>query len=552
MKSFARRVLVMALALVLGASPLATVHAQNEVDPAVVVSITNPDELMSDINYLTTAANAQQVGGMIALMGGGFLQLMDRTKPAGVYITLDQGEPVGIAFLPVKDLNMALTQLQAMIGPAQDVGDGVKQVGRPGQTAFVKAVGPWVFLSDKAENLSVLPQDPSAVLGDLPEQYDLAVQINVRNIPEQFRQMAVEALRSGFQQQFDNSSADADEKELAEKLSGNSMQQLVTLIEQSDQVTIGWEADSEQKVTYLDMSVTAIEGSELAQQMEILKGSSTNFAGFVREDAAASLNFNSKIPEQDIEQSKLVLQAVRDKAMTELENDPDLPDAQSRQAAKDIVNKLLDVLAKTIESGKLDGGAVVVMDPEAVRVVMGGYIADGAALEDALRQLVQLAQNEPDFPEVQFDAESHGAARFHKLSVPIPADEEDAQRLFGEQLDVIVAVADQSFYLAFGKDNAALLKEVIDQSAAGAQEVPPMALKVNLAPILQVAASMNESDQKLQAVSAAAQQQTDDDQITFHAEGIDRGIRYRLLVQEGVLQILGQVAQQQQAGAGQR
>lgn len=553
MKSLAIRLAALAMAALLCITPFAELHAQQPA-PAVVVSIGNTDELLADINYLINAANAPQLG-IFTVMAGGYAQLLDKSKPAGLYVSMEEGAPPkALGFLPITDLNTALNQLPPQLTPAQDVGNGVKQLGQE-QKVFIKAQGPWVFVSDNAQNLTNLPQDPSSILGDLPEQYDIAFRINVRNIPESSREQAVQQLRSGFQSSFEQQlqqgdQSDAD-RELAQKLSGNSMQQFVAMIEETEQFTVGFEIDREAENLFVDMSVTAVEGTTLAEQMELAKETTTDFVGFQMDDAAVTLAFNSRIPQQDIEQAQLLITAVREKALQELEKDPELKTAEQRAAAKEVVSQLLDVATKTIQSGKLDGGAVMLMDPQAIRVAMGGYVADGEALESALKDLVELAQNEPDFPEVQFDAETHAGVAFHTLSAPIPQDEEDAQQLFGQQLDVTVGTGPQSVYMAFGKNNGELLKQVIDQSmSAAGQASPPLTLKIAVGQIIQVAAAVQEQDQNLQQAAAAAKDVAGSDHISLSAEGIERGLRYRLEVEGGVLTLIGRAMAQQQPGPG--
>ena len=135
------------------------------------------------------------------------------------------------------------------------------------------------------------------------------------------------------------------------------------------------------------------------------------------------------------------------------------------------------------------------------------------------------------------------------MSIPIE-DAEEAQQAFGERLDVSIGFGKDSFYLAFGKDNAAVLKKVIDGSAAGSAEaLPPSQMFVALAPVLKFAASV--SDDEVTAVLARSVERiSGNDRISITSAYVDRGVRSRIKLDEGVLQLIGESVMAFGAGAG--
>jgi hypothetical protein len=100
--------------------------------------------------------------------------------------------------------------------------------------------------------------------------------------------------------------------------------------------------------------------------------------------------------------------------------------------------------------------------------VAGGYVADGAAVEKVLKDLVDVAKDTPNFPQVEFNAGAHGDVKLHRLSMPVP--DREAQNVFGETLDVVVGTGPQSMVVAAGKDAEATLKKVLDDSAAAGEK----------------------------------------------------------------------------------
>lgn len=362
--------------------------------------------------------------------------------------------------------------------------------------------------------------------------------------------MAIEQVKQGFDQGFDQGFEGSDEdRELTEKLSRNSLQSFVSLIEDSDSITVGWKIDGEQKSTHLDISITAVADTKLARQMAMMADAKSSFSGFLMPDAAATMLMSSRMAPQDIEQMTLMLQVVREKAMEELDGDNTLPNEDAKAAAKDVLGTLLDVLKATVENGKLDFGAVCMLQPGGVKFAAGGYVADGAAVDLAFRKMVDLAKDDPEFPGVKLDAAKHGDVTFHTMSVPVPEDEAEAKSILGDTLDMVVGAGAKSVYLAFGPDSLSLLKKVIDQSAANAdQAVAPMKMSIAVGPIMEFASTLSD-DPMTAMMAAAAKEAAGTDHVLVTAKSIERGVTYRLEVESGILEMIGKAVQAAQ-GAG--
>ena len=279
-------------------------------------------------------------------------------------------------------------------------------------------------------------------------------------------------------------------------------------------------------------------GSKLADRMAKLKQSNSRFGGFLLPDAAVSFNFNQNLTADDIKRTVTVLAHFRGRLMEELEKDGELK-GNDLTATKDVLAGLFDTLLKTIESGRMDGGAAVMLAPDAITVVAGGFVADGDALAQNLRKLANLAQNEPDFPGVSFFAEKHGAVSFHTMKLPVPEDEEEARALLGDEFDVAIGTGPQSVFLCFGKAGLATAKKIIGQSAARENEqLAPSQITIALTPIVNFAKSFSD-DEKVQTLAAALIDTAGKDRLQITTTAIDDGYHTRLQVEEGVLQAIG-------------
>jgi hypothetical protein len=319
----------------------------------------------------------------------------------------------------------------------------------------------------------------------------------------------------------------------------NQVRQLERFLNETDQVTLGWVIDRQGERTYLDVTTTAVEGSALARQMALQKDRPSAFSGFLLPEGAVTLNMTSQFPEDVAEQVVTMLEAVRAQAITEIERDSELPEGPPRETAKRILTDVMEVLTATFKSGKLDGGAALVLAPEAATLMAGTYITDGPAMEKPLKELAELAKDDPEFPGINFDADSHQGIRFHTLSVPIPADDE-ARRILGDKLEVAIGFGTKSVYLALGKDGLSQIKRVIDLSASGADAPrPAFQMNVALTPILRFASTLD-NNPVVAALADAMEQNKEKDKITLRHKPITNGGTYRLEIEAGILKLIGQ------------
>lgn len=546
MLSSHRKVWIAIIAGVLAIANVGQGFAQQPGKPAVVVSLASLDELLANIEYLTQAAGTAEVGGLIKLMAGQYTQGIDTAKPVGMYLTFAGPQPTGVAFVPVSNFDAVLGKIEEAIGEPENVGGGIQKIALQ-REIFFKESGGWAFISDSATNLDSTPADPSTVLGTLPENYGLAVRVNVQQIPMPLREMAINAMRDGFERGLD-SAGDDEDAELQAKLGKQGIENMVSFIQEADQITAGWGADQQAGTTFLDVTVTAVEGSRLSEQFALLDGNRTKFAGFMLPDAAARLNFASKASELEIEQAQFALGLMRKRAFQEIDEDDDLPDQNARQTAKEIVGSLIEVLEKTVATGKFDGGGSLLLDQGSLQLVAGGFLVDGDKIEENLKRLVELArsiEDDPKFDLIKFNLESHRGISLHTVDIPLPEDEEQARKVFGEAMSVVVGTSPGAVYLGIGEGCRDLLKRVIDESASrGEIGIPQATFDIALGPVLNFAAAIEDSPE-IQMMAQAMAEVQGKDRISFTAASVPRGASYRIQVQEGVLRLIGAAAKMQ-------
>jgi hypothetical protein len=547
---------LLALALLLAGAHDA---AAQEAKPVAVLSVAGYDHLMADLNYLGQVTDnpdlAENLDGMIKFFTQGQgIRGLDKKQPWGLAVFASESDFKAIAFLPVTDLRQLLGSLAGLLPvEPEDAGDGVLEIQGPqGDSAFIKHQGNWAYLAQAKDHLADVPADPVKLLDGLNEQYDIALRGYVQNIPEIYRQMAIEQMRSAARAaDFREEGEDDAAYELRRAMAQRQIKQLESLINEISTITLGWTIDSQARRTYLEVGVTAVPGTKTAAQFAGMTDTTSDYAGFLMPGSAVNLHFSGKASPEDVEQTVLALKAMRARAESEIDNDPNLPDPQLKAAAKEVLGDFITILQRTIESGKMDGGALLRLQPEALSLVAGGYVVDGAAVESAIKKLVELAKNEPGFPSeirFNFNAGTHGGLTLHSVQIPVP--DPNAVRFLGDQLEVYLATGGQSVYLALGKNSLDLLKEAIDKNAAEVgSTVAPMQMTVSLAPIFKFAAAV-EPNPMVEMLAEELAKAGGKDRILITARTVPQGVAYRIEAEEAVLKLIGQVGRLAGAGLG--
>jgi len=309
---------------------------------------------------------------------------------------------------------------------------------------------------------------------------------------------------------------------------------------------IGLGIDAEAKNTVLDVAFVARDGTSLAKQMALQVDAKTNFAGFLLPEASVTISAVSKASPEDLEQIAPQLKMYREQLARQIDDSPDFP-AEKRDAAKAVVGQMFGVLEKTLSEGQVDLGGVLLLLPKSLSFGFGGHIADGPAMEKALKDLVNLLKDQPDFPQVQFDAGTLGNVKLHRITAPIPDGEPEARELLGEKLEIVVGIGPKSIIVTGGKDAEGLLKKILDGSAAQASKpVLPMQINVALLPILKFYQSVD--DNPIVAGVIASLEQGGGDRIIITSRAGQRSSTGRIEIQEGIIRAAGEAAKAFGAG----
>ncbi|MEE2826742.1 MAG: hypothetical protein VYE64_08960 [Planctomycetota bacterium] len=531
--------------LIAAASLMATERGfcQSAPEPAVIISIANIDEQLDDIEYLANAASEEmgQMSGLLKMQARGFTRGIDTTKSAGMmmYFNEDSPQPTTIGFVPLENMD---DMLDTLAGFAEiDEGDDIVTIiADSGQEISMKQVGNYAFMSDQPGNLEDVPKDPSKLIGKMAEQYNIAATVYPQRIPEGLRDMAMGLIQQGAEQNMQMlDEIDPVQAEIQQQNFEMQMQQMENLFNDTEEMVLGMAADQKAEAIYFDLVMTAKPGSEMAEQISASKkAGASRFGGFLMDGAAMTANMTSQIAPNQIEQTLSVMKNSKEQIQEMLDANPNMTDAQA-EMTEELVDSLLDVVMKTIEDGRMDMGAVMMMNDGEMNFAMGVEAANPKKLEDAVKDVVKMVEKEVG-DEVQFNlnAGSHRGTTFHEILVEVPSSEEEAQQIFGDQLTLVIGIAKDAVYFAMGSDPEDVLKQAMDKSAESSDSKADMPMQVNfyLSPILKFASGI-QGMEMMEMMSDTLQ--SGGDRIQIRSEFIDNGTKTRFEIQDGILELLG-------------
>lgn len=526
--------------LLLAAMPLVALHAQDaEFKPVAVVSVAPIKKVLADVQYLADAAGQTDAGRMAVLLSAPFTEGIDKSRPVGVVVMTNGQEFAPTAYLPVADFDKLVTTATEQIGPPQDVGDGIKMFTPNQMPVFVKDAGNWAILAMDQEKLANPLADPTVFLKDLPEQYDLAFQFFPGNIPEIYRTVIIEQMKTGIELSLEQEPDETDEEfavrkqELTEK-----MAEAERLFTELEDIIIGWNVDATKQGTYIDVAYTAVEGSELAKSIAMNSDLTSEFAGFSSSAAAVNFQGTQKLSETEIARMVNQINDFRDQGVRQLESDSEL-EGEDLESAKKVIDLAIDTLIETVRTGSIDGAMMLDLADGKGTFLAGAHVADGKRVEDGVKEMLKLASADGEVPPVKWDAETYQAIRLHVMQIPLDDAPPEAKEILGENPEVILGVAEKSIYVAGGNDAMARLKKAIDDSIAGTDtKVSVLELHYAILPILKLIQKTNPEplpgiDAGIQAMSGGA------DKFAVTVDMEQRFMRVRIMLEEGVIKAIG-------------
>ena len=533
-----------------GTKPSAVQAASSDTDEedtsVVSVAMNSLDALVPSIQHLMRTAGAGPVAGTVTTVLNQYSAGLDRTRPFGVFLELDEsGQPAPIGCLPVSDLTAFFDQL-SVFGEATDLGNGLYEFAI-GNTIYAKKVGEWLYVAQSEDALEDV-EGYGESLKKLLKNYDVRVQVNPQNIPEEMVDFFMQQIQAGYEQSMAAQRGNMDDEEAAaaEAASEQMINQIQEAIEGTESMLMGLMVNKAEKKTILDFGSKFVSDSKYAKQMAKAKASKAALQGVAQDGSMLNLLSVQLIEPEDLAQTeKLIASAIKAAAK---EIDQKTPDAASAAKVKDYVNRLVEIVMESAKQGKVESSVDVSVEGP-LSIVAGLSVADGAKIEklasDISKELV--AGNVP--AKLDIATGKHAGVNLHKLTVSLPPDADDkVRKIFGDNVTAAIGTSAKSIYVAVGKNCDATLKSAIDRVAAKPSAPAEMVkMRLTLSQLLGFIQSV-ESNPIVEAMSNAAT--SGNDRIMMDSQIVDRGAVFRLTLEDGVLKAISAGVKAGGPGAG--
>lgn len=538
------------IAILFAGAPLQAV-AQSDMDiqPGVVVALANVDEHLSDIEHLMEAAGVGQMSGLVRMGAAEYIRGIDADKPMGALLFFDEDnpeEPTVMAFVPVTDIEDVLDTLAPFVDIDED-GDDIILTANDGTEITTRVVDGYAFMVQDREMLENLPENPTNLLQDLPNQYNIAARVFGQNIPESLRQQAIDLIRSGAEGEME-SLGDGPEADLQRANFEYTMDQMESFINETEEVVAGLAIDEDGNRIYIDFKMIGLEGSKLARQSnEYGKAAKSKFRGFLMENATATIHATGKLLDDDVQHIQKMIDDIEEVAKAEVENEG-LSDDEA-EAANRVISDLINVLRGSLEKGTMDFGGALNLQDDKVQLAVGMQIAEGAKLESSVKELAKWAEAEEDVPlSFNFDVANENGVRYHEITVAIPESEEEMTDLFGSSVDVLLGVGDDVLYAAAGHNPKEFLNECMSGSAPSGEEELIGQFNLHLLPFIKFLSRVQDAPE-LDDIADILPDNADD-RMRMTVRAVPNGQHFRFEMEDAILKVLTEIGQSMGGGFG--
>ena len=517
--------------------------AQSQPKPAAVISITNLEETMGDVDYLVDSSGFGQMKFMIQTQITHFLKGVDQTRPSGVLLYMDEGaeQPSALGFVPVEELD---DLLDTLAGFAEvDEGDDYTTITTDDDNEIlVKLVGNHAFITDKAEMFKRIPDAPPAsFLGDLPTRFNVAARLFGQQIPKSLRDEAISTIRDAYEQQLeqlDLEDEDSAQAQLQQKSYEINMKQIEDLIQQTDQLSFGMVIDQDNKTLSGEIEIIGTENSTLAKRAGAnMTPEKSRFASFALPGTAMTAISRMTLIPEDIDQYTQLSESGIETMVTAINEEADLT-AEELNAVRKAMDDLSSALLETMKDGTADVGIVADVAKGDINLAGGMLTTDPKKIEQVAKDLAaQFEGKLGELGSVKLNSGAHKDVTFHTFSINTPEDTEELVEAFGEQIQIVIGIGQQETYVALGSDPTALLKRAIDGTAAEESPATLGLYNFNIAPILSFIGQM-ESDQPMLQSMADALAEGGRDGLQYEMKPLKNGFSVRMDLQDGVLELI--------------
>jgi len=526
----------------------------NEIDyPLVLINSAGVQRLRNNAGFMFQAAQQQKkVEGLDPWMESTLKDLkgIDRDRPFGMMLYLAPGligAPVGISYIPVTNLDEALTTLAYGAGTITPVdGKSGRHEIRYGERFKIRTLhrGDYLFLVGPDGSEDALDRnfpDPAKLTARLSSQYDIAISLLIKSIPPGIKTLFVEFLKNQSQAEFQQKDGEPESSYRLRRANGESWLELVDkVVNQGEELTIGGRMDPEQRRAYIDFEIAGTSDSKLAKFFQDMAGKRTYFGNLIQNPATLTMSVSWLL---DAKQRGLFTQFF-EVAKKEI---ADRADKEGVANVAPIIDPIFKALLASAETGHIDGFVQIVGDEPGRYAMIGGTkLTASRSLPTQINDLLQFVKDNPNgnetIPKLELAADAIDSHPVHRIQLTPP--DKPGQRMFGESSHLYLYATPQAIWFAFGGDAALdALKEAVAQTALPQD---PMQNR-NRVPFQFVTHAKNwlsvANEETPRQVSfnenARASFESENDAMRLDVRPTDNGVRLRIEFEEGFIALMG-------------
>lgn len=533
---------------------LAQEETSSEVDyPLVLINSASVQRLRDNAGFMFQAAQQQnKVDGLDPWMESTLKDLkgIDRTKPFGMMLYLAPGlvgAPVGISYIPVTNLDDALTTLAYGSGTITPVeGKSGRHQIAYGERFKIRTMhrGDYLFLVGPDGSEDALDRnfpDPTKLSSRLSSQYDIAISLLIKSVPPGIKTLFVEFLKNQSQAEFQQKDGESESSYRLRRANGESWLELIDkVVNQGEELTIGGRMDPEQKRAFIDFEIAGTSDSKLAKFFQDMAGKRTYFGNLIQNPSTLTMSVSWLLDEK---QRGLFTQFF-EVAKTEIASRAE-KDGVANVAP--IIEPLFKALLASAEAGHIDGFVQIVGDEPGRYAMLGGAkLIASRNFPGQVTDLLKFVKDNPNGNEtvskLELEVESIDSHPVHRIQVTPP--DKPGQRMFGEASHLYLYATPQAVWFAFGGDAATTaLKDAVAQAALPQDPMQnrnrvPFQLVTHAKNWMSVA---NEDTPRQIAFNetARASFESENDAMRIDVRPTDNGVRLRVEFQEGFIALMG-------------
>ncbi len=521
--------------------------------PLVLINSASVQRLRDSAGFMFQAAQQQtKVDGLDPWMETTLKDLkgIDRERSFGMMLYLAPGligAPVGISYIPVTNLDDALTTLAYGSGTITPVdGKSNRHVIAYGERFKLRTLhrGDYLFVVGPDGSDDALDRnfpDPAKLSARLSSQYDIAISLLIKSVPPGIKTLFVEYLKNQSQAEFQQKDDEPESAYRLRRANGESWLELIDkVVNQGEELTIGGRIDPENHRAYIDFEIAGTSDSKLAKFFQDMAGKRTYFGNLIQNPATLTMSVSWLL---DAKQRGMFTQFF-EAAKKEIAERAD-KDGVANVAP--LIDPIFKALLASAEGGHIDGFVQIVgNEPGRYAMIGGTKLIASRNLPTQVNDLLKFVKDNPNgnetIPKLELAAEEIDSHPVHRIQITPP--DKPGQKMFGESSHLYLYATPQAVWFAFGGDAAMdALKEAVAQTALPQDPMQnrnrvPFQFVTHAKNWLTVASEETERQVSFNE-TARASFVSENDAMRLDVKPTDTGVRLRIEFEEGFIALMG-------------